>query len=131
MYLLDTDTLIYSLKAVPVVVANLRNHSADPKAISVITYGELVFGAYNSQKVTQNLARVHRLKEIFPVIDVTPAITETFGILKAELRSDGTTIDDFDLLIGATAISLGLCVVTNNERHFMKIPDLKIDNWAK
>jgi tRNA(fMet)-specific endonuclease VapC len=131
MYLLDTDTLIYSLKADPVVVANLRNHSSDPKAISVITYGELVFGAYNSQKVTQNLARVHRLKEIFPVIDVTPAITETFGILKAELRSNGTTIDDFDLLIGATAISLGLCVVTNNERHFMKIPDLKIANWAK
>lgn len=131
MYLLDTDTLIYSLKADPVVVANLRHHSADPKAISVITYGELVFGAYNSQKVTQNLARIHRLKEIFPVIDVTPAITETFGVLKAELRSNGTTIDDFDLLIGATALTLGLCVVTNNERHLMKIPDLKIANWAK
>jgi tRNA(fMet)-specific endonuclease VapC len=131
MYLLDTDTLIYSLKGDQTVVDNFRRHAEDPKAVSVITYGELVFGAACSQRVTENLAKVHRLKEVFPVIDVSPAIMETFGTLKADLRKNGTPVDDFDLLIGATALTLGYRVVTNNERHFSKIPGLDVVNWAR
>lgn len=131
MYLLDTDTIIYSFKGEPVVLANLNKHAAQPKAISVITYGELVFGAQCSQKVTENLAKVYRLKEIFPLIDVSPAIMDIFGALKADLRKHGTPVDDFDLLIGATALTMGYCVVTNNERHYEKISGLAVVNWAK
>jgi tRNA(fMet)-specific endonuclease VapC len=131
VYLLDTDTLIYSLKGESAVLDNFRQHAADPKAVSVITYGELVFGAQASQRVTENLAKVYRLKEIFPLVDVTPAIMDIFGALKAELRKNGTPVDDFDLLIGATAITMGYRVVTNNERRYTKIPGLEVVNWAK
>lgn len=131
MYLLDTDTLIYSLKGESAVLDNFKRHAADPKAVSVITYGELVFGAQASQRVTENLAKVYRLKEIFPLVDVTPAIMDIFGALKAELRKNGTPVDDFDLLIGATAITMGYRVVTNNEKHYTKIPGLEVVNWAK
>jgi len=131
VYLLDTDTLIYSLKGESAVLDNFRRHAAEPKAVSVITYGELVFGAQASQRVTENLAKVYRLKEIFPLVDVTPAIMDIFGALKAELRKNGTPVDDFDLLIGATAITMGYRVVTNNERHYTKIPGLEVVNWAK
>ncbi len=131
MYLLDADILVYSLKGDPAVLANFRKFAADPKAVSVITYGELVFGAQHSQRVTENLAKVYRLKEIFPLIDITPAIMDIFGTLKADLRKNGTPIDDFDLLIGATAITIGYCVVTNNKRHYSKIPGLDVSNWAK
>lgn len=131
MYLLDTDIIIYSLKGDPVVVENIKQHAADPKAVSVITYGELVFGAQWSQRVTENLAKVHRIKEIFPLVEITPSIMETFGAIKAELRKMGTPVDDFDLLIGATAITMGYSVVTNNEKHFKKIQGLSITNWTK
>jgi tRNA(fMet)-specific endonuclease VapC len=131
VYLLDTDILIYSLKGDTSVLANFRKFAAEPKAVSVITYGELVFGAQGSQRITENLAKVYRLKEIFPLIDVTPAIMDIFGSLKADLRKSGTPVDDFDLLIGATAITIGYCVVTNNERHYSKIPGLEVVNWAK
>jgi len=131
VYLLDTDTLIYSLKGESAVLDNFKRHAADPKAVSVITYGELVFGAQASQRVTENLAKVYRLKEIFPLVDVTPAIMDIFGALKAELRKNGTPVDDFDLLIGATAITMGYRVVTNNEKHYTKIPGLEVVNWAK
>ena len=120
MYLLDTDTLIYSLKGEPAVLDNFKKHAAEPKAVSVITYGELVFGAQGSQRITENLAKVYRLKEIFPLIAITPAIMDIFGALKADLRKNGTPVDDFDLLIGATALTMGYCVVTNNERHYAK-----------
>ncbi len=131
MFLLDTDTLIYSLKGNPTVVNNFKIHQDAPKAISVISYGELIYGAEKSVQVTSNLAKVRRLREIFPVIDTTPSIVECFGSAKAQLSKSGITVADFDLLIGATAITLGLTVVTNNEKHFTKIPDLKITNWIK
>ena len=70
MYLLDTDTLIYSLKGHKNVVENFRIYADAPKAISVISYGELVFGAEKSVQIAQNLAKVHRLREVFPVIDL-------------------------------------------------------------
>lgn len=131
MYLLDTDTIIYSLKGVPEVLANFARHSADPKAISVITYGELVYGAEKSQQSSTNLAKVHRLRELFPVIEVSCAIMDTFGDLKATLSRNGQTVDDFDLIIGASAISMGYTVVSNNEKHFSKIPGLPLTNWMK
>lgn len=131
MYLLDTDILIYSLKGHAQVLEQFRRHATDPKAISVISYGELVFGAHGSQRVTENLAKVYRLKEIFPLIDLTPAIMDTFGALKAQLRKNGTPVDDFDLLIGATALAIGYCVVTNNQRHYARIPGVQVVNWAE
>jgi len=131
MYLLDTDTLIYALKGESAVLNNFKEYAAEPKAVSVITYGELIFGAQASQRVTENLAKVYRLKEIFPLIDVTPAIMDIFGALKADLRKNGAPMDDFDLLIGATALTLGYRVVSNNERHYAKIPGLEVVNWAK
>jgi len=74
---------------------------------------------------------VYRLKEIFPLVDVTPVVMDIFGALKADLRKNGTPVDDFDLLIGATALTLGYRVVTNNERHYAKIPGLEVVNWAR
>jgi tRNA(fMet)-specific endonuclease VapC len=129
MYLLGTDTLIYSFKGNEKVIENIKNHADAPKALSVISYGELIYGAYKSTQISSNLARVHRLREIFPIIDTTPSIVECFGSIKAKLSNNGITVDDFDLLIGSTAITLGYTVVTNNEKYFKKIPDLKIVNW--
>ena len=131
MYLLDTDIIIYSLKGNQVVVDNIRNHADCPKAISVITYGELVYGAQKSQQIASNLAKIHRLREIFPVIDLSCAIMDTFAGIKAEMSRNGKIVDDFDLLIAATAVSIGYSVVSNNEKHFSKIPDLAYENWAK
>ncbi len=130
MYLLDTDTIIYSLIGIPAVVENMRAHAADPKAISVITYGELVYGAEKSQKISQNLAKAHRIREIFPVIELSCSIMDTFGNLKAELGRNGEVVDDFDLIIAATAITMGYSVVSNNEKHFSKIHDLSLENWT-
>lgn len=74
----------------------------------MITYGELVYGAEKSQKISQNLAKVHRIREIFPVIELSCSIMDTFGSLKAELGRNGEVVDDFDLIIAATAITMGI-----------------------
>jgi tRNA(fMet)-specific endonuclease VapC len=131
MYLIDTDILVYSLKGHAAVMDHLERTATAPKAISVISYGELLYGARKSTRADENLARVRRLGEILPVIDVSPAIMEAFGSLKARLEADGRRLDDFDLVIAATAITFGYRLVTNNERHFSRVDGLHLVNWTK
>jgi len=130
-YLLDTDIIIYGLNKRSSVLSEFLNNKHIPKAISVITYGELYFGAKKSKKVEKNLATVFRIGEIFPILEVTRSIMEIFGELKANLQKRGESLADMDLLIGSTAIAMNYCLVTNNERHFSKIPGIQIENWSK
>lgn len=129
MYLLDTDTVICALKGVPEVIRGFERHRADRMAISVITYGELVFGAERSARRTENLARVSRVAELYPVVEVSRAVMDTFGRQKADLTRRGRPLDDFDLLIAATALTEGSCLVTGNTGHFNRIPGLRLENW--
>lgn len=131
MYLIDTDMLVYALNGHPQVVQHLEERAAEPKALSVITYGELLYGAMRSAQQERNLAKVRRVAEILPVIEVTRAVMDTFASLKAALEGKGKRLDDFDLLIGSTALVLGYRLVTNNERHFRRIPGLEVENWTK
>ena len=129
-YLIDTDILIYSLKGNEKVISNFQSKKNNPKSISVISYGELIHGAKKSKYVEKNLANVKRLIEIFPVINITPAVMDTFGELKANLEKSGNIIDDMNLLIGSTALVHNLTLVTNNINHFSRIEGLELENWS-
>jgi tRNA(fMet)-specific endonuclease VapC len=131
MYLIDSDILIYSLKAHPVVRQRFEEYAMIPKAISVISYGELFFGAKKSIHKERNLAVVRRITELFPMINVTKSIMETYADLKTLLQKNGNLIPDFDLIIAATALSHNYILVTNNEKHFKRISGLRIENWSK
>jgi tRNA(fMet)-specific endonuclease VapC len=131
MYLLDTDTIIYAIKGERQVTRRLEETAGQPKAVSVITYGELFFGAMKSAAPQANLAKVRRVGELFPVIEVSRAVMETFGSLKAELQKRGEAVDDFDLVIASTALVHSYSLVTNNERHFRNIPGLRLENWVR
>src|SRR5690606_21231122 len=100
------------------------------KAISIISYGELFYGARKSRHVEKNLAKVRRVAELFPMLEVSKAVMETFAELKATLEKSGTPIADMDLLIGSTALTHNLVLVTNNEKHYRRIIGLEIENWA-
>jgi tRNA(fMet)-specific endonuclease VapC len=130
-YLIDTNIIIYSLKNHSLVNRNFELQKHIPKAISVITYGELYFGARKSQFKEKNTATVQRIAELFPIIQVNKAIMSVFGELKANLQTQGVCIDDFDLIIAATSLVMNYTLVTNNVSHFSPIPSLKLENWAK
>jgi tRNA(fMet)-specific endonuclease VapC len=131
MYLLDADTLIYSLKGDPSVERNLRRHYNDPMKISVITLMELYYGAYKSQRVTSNLAKIRTLENSMEIIPLGQEIVEIFGRQKAQIERQGTPLDDFDLIVGCCALAHNLVLVTNNVKHFKKIESLKVTNWIE
>ena len=96
--------------------------------ISVITRGELVYGAYKSDRPKENLRLIKGLivEARLQVLDINEEIIDRFGELKVELEQQGRRLEDFDLLIAATAINLGLTLVTSNVKHFARIKGLKM-----
>ena len=131
MYLLDTDTVIYSLKGDPAVKKNLREHFHDPMKMSVITLMELFYGAHKSQKIASNLAKIKTLENSFDIIPVGEELAEIFAMTKAQLEKAGSPLDDFDLIIASCALSNNLVLVTNNVKHFRRIEGLKLTNWTE
>ncbi len=123
--------IIYSIKGNSIVHNYLLQNENIPKLISVITYEKLLFGTKKISNQEKNLAIVYRIKELFPIIDIDKAIIETFSELKANLQKGGSLLDDFDLIIASTALTMNLTLVTNNEKHFNEIKGLKIENWSK
>lgn len=131
MYLLDTDIVIYSLKGHEIVKNHLRDHLQDAIYLSAVTLMELYYGAYKSQKIESNLAKVKSLENAIEIIPVNQVMVEIFGLLKSRMENIGSRLDDYDLILAATAMSHNLILVTNNEKHFARIDGLKIENWSK
>ena len=130
-FLIDTDIIIYSLKGHEKVQSWMLKNQNIPKFISVITYGELTYGARKSKFQEKNIATVKRIGELFSIIDINKDIIEIFGELKAKLEISGTRVDDMDLIIAASSLYMNMPLVTNNVRHFSKIPNLILENWEE
>jgi predicted nucleic acid-binding protein len=130
MFLLDTDMVIYSLKGNEAVKQNLRTHINDPIKITVVTLMELYYGAYKSQKVTANLARLKMIERNMEIISSDEKSAEIFGMIKADLENRGIPLDDFDIIIASCALVHNLTLVTNNIKHFKRIDGLRLANWT-
>ncbi len=98
--------------------------------ISEITYAELLFGVENSDRRKHNLENLERFLLRISVLPVWPAIP-LYAKERARLERIGRRVDDFDLLIGATAIHHGLTLVTNNTKHFQRLNGIKLEDWSR
>jgi tRNA(fMet)-specific endonuclease VapC len=98
--------------------------------ISEITLAELKYGVENSQSKEKNASALADFLTGVTIIPILPAF-EIYAKEKARLRKLGQIIDDFDLLIGATAVANGLTLITNNLAHLERIEGIKIEDWTK
>ena len=130
-YLIDSDILINSIKGNSRIRQRIIDVAAIPKAISIITYGELLYGAKRSRQGEKNSSIIYRIAEIFPIIGISRAIMETFVDVKLSLERKGQRLDEFDLMIAATAFSLNYTLVTNNGNHFKRIEGIRLENWME
>jgi len=129
IYLLDTDTCVFALRGLESVSDRLRSAEADSAAISVITLAELRYGAECSAHPNANHQVVDDFASGLMVLGLDETIVRRFGEFKAQLRGQGTLIDDFDLLIAATAYHHNLVLVTHNLDHFGRLPVLRQEDW--
>ena len=130
-YLLDTNICIYIQRHRPLeVLTRFEKLKPGDAAISVITWGELLYGADKSQQHKRALQLLEEFKTFVPVLPMPENAGKTYGAIRALLESKGTPIGNNDLWIAAHAKATALTIVTNNEREFQRIPGLKVKNWV-
>jgi tRNA(fMet)-specific endonuclease VapC len=130
-YLLDTNICIYIRQKRPEeVLRRFRKLRPGEAGLSVVTYGELLYGAAKSKQRDLALERLHELIALMPALALPEEAAEAYGTIRAELESKGEMIGNNDLWIAAHAMAVGLTLVTNNEREFRRVHGLKIQNWA-
>ena len=112
------------------IKAKFKAVGASSLYISEITLAELKFGIAKSQypqKSKDTLAHFLAEIQLVPIIHSL----DVFASEKARLQKAGRTVDDFDLLIGATAIVHNMVLVTNNTKHFDRFKNIMLENWAR
>jgi tRNA(fMet)-specific endonuclease VapC len=129
-FLFDTNHAIAHLNADPRLVPHMEaaKHAGESFSIPTVVLGELYFGAYASQRVTENLAKLAAFTATLPIHELDAATAEEFGRLKAEQRLKGKPIPTADAQIAATARRRGL-VLLSDDAHFEGIAGLVVQNW--
>ena len=131
VFMLDTNICVYIQRhKPPSVLARFETLKPGQAVISVITWGEMLYGAAKSQQSKLVLKLLEGFVGLVHVLPMPPVCGKTYGQIRADLEKIGQPIGNNDLWIAAHALASGLTLVTNNAREFERIPDLKIENWA-
>ncbi len=130
-YMLDTNICIYSIKHKPERVFRiLSGIDSSDVCISSITYAELVYGVEKSVAKDKNMIALMMLLSDIEIVKFDDRAASEYGDIRADLEKKGTPIGQLDMLIAGHARSLGLTLVTNNEKEFSRVEGLNVDNWA-
>ena len=129
-YLLDTDICIFFLKNRFSIQKKITSVGINNCFISEITIIELMYGAEKSENYKRHANDVSSIQKLFQVIPISTCY-EIFIREKCRLQKQGLLIPDFDLLIAATALSNGHCLVSNNEKHLKRVKNIALENWTK
>lgn len=130
-FLLDTNAVIALLRrtAPQLLERVLHCQEGDIALPSIVAY-ELYFGAYNSQKIAENLETLRLLLQDFPVVAFDAADGRAAGDIRAHLAAKGQPIGPYDVLIAGQARARDLTLVSNNLREFERVPGLNLQDWT-
>ena len=128
-YLLDTNICIYFLKGQFNLHEKIEEVGLDNCFISEITLAELKYGVEKSVLQSKNIIILEKFQNKFTILPIFNAL-DIFAKEKARLKTKGNILDDFDLLIGATAMANNLILATRNVSDFERLNEIEIENWA-
>jgi len=130
-YLLDTNTCVFFLRGKLNLDEIIREKGRENCYISEITVVELRYGAENSDNRTKSHKAVDNFLNGLSIIPIFGCIKK-YAKEKVRLRKIGKPMhDEFDLLIGVTAIENGLILITDNLKDFERLDGIKLENWYK
>ena len=129
--ILDTSILISAERNKMNMDRFIHRREDEYFGLSIITVSELLHGVHRADSASRRIRRsafVEKVIEFFPVYPFEIATARIYAEIWASLSQKGIAIGAHDLIIGATAISLGFSVATFNERDFSKISGLKVES---
>jgi tRNA(fMet)-specific endonuclease VapC len=128
-YLLDTNICIYFLKGQFDLDNKINAVGPENCFISEITLAELKFGVEKSIQKEKNRQTLKKFERTFSILPIYSAL-DIYAAEKARLQSKGKSLDEFDLLIGATAIAGKLILITRNVSDFNRMNGIDIQDWT-
>lgn len=126
-YLLDTNAIIAISRNQMSIIRKIRQYQPSDFFMSSVVYFELVFGAYNSQRVNENLQVLDKLP--FEILSFSQNDAYQAGKIRAELKQKGTPIGAYDVLIAGQAVAQNLILITHNVKEFERVNGLKFEDW--
>jgi len=129
-YLLDTNVCVFLFKGKYNINDQIKKVGFHNCCISEITLAELKYGAECSDQVVENNKMVTDFGNKITILPIYNSLN-LYAKEKARLRKAGKLIDDFDLLIGVSAVANNMILITENEKHLKRISRVKIENWIK
>ncbi len=129
-YLLDANAIIALLNDTASPIARrVRRLAPRDFGVSAVVIHELYYGAFKSQRMEQNVARVDALQ--FAVLEFDDEDARQAGQIRAHLATKGTPIGPYDVLIAGQAKARELILVTHNTSEFQRVPGLKVEDWKR
>lgn len=128
-YLLDTNICIFFIKGLYELNKKIIEIGEQNCFLSEITVAELKYGIENSKTIEAMRSVVEPFILKFAVIPIYNSL-DIYAKEKAKLRKQGLLIDDFDILIGSTAIANDMVMVTNNHAHLSRLENILIEDWT-
>jgi tRNA(fMet)-specific endonuclease VapC len=128
-YLLDTNICAYFLNGKYNLEAKIDEVGFENCVVSEITIAELKYGVEKSTHKEKNRKTIETFQTKFDVMPIFPAL-DVYAREKARLKTKGKMLDDFDLLIGSTAIFNNLTLVTKNVSDFDRLDGIDIEDWT-
>ncbi len=125
-YLVDTDWAIHYMNGQPEIVQRLAELQPDSIGISMVSLAELWEGVYYSRDPAGSEQGLREFLRTVSLVPIDEEVCRRFGKERGRLRAMNRLIGDVDLLIGATALSYDLILLTNNRRHFEMIEGLRL-----
>ena len=127
-FLLDTDWAVWFLRGRDQVRTRVEAARREGLAISAVTLAELVTGVHRSRDPEQAAEGLRRFLTGVAVLPFTEEIARRFGEENARLLDGGQVISQFDLTIAATALHHGMVLLSENRKHYQRIPNLKLES---
>jgi len=124
IYLIDTNIIVDLFRNIQKVKKKLLKLNSIN--ISVIVYGELIYGIENSSQKEKHLNELNNFLKSCLIIPITKNTAKTYGKIKTALKKQGTPIPENDIWIAAQAIEQG-AVLLSNDKHFDLIKDLQLE----
>lgn len=129
-YLLDTNICISLIQNKYGIRERVKAIGLENCFVSEVSIAELFYGASKSKRKNEHIKDVLLIIRLFRILPIYQSL-ELYGDMKAALEAKGMPIDDFDLLIGASAIDSNLIMVTGNVKHFVRLPEIELENWME
>lgn len=131
MYLLDTNILSYWMRGDEALIRRIKAYPPSALSLSAVSLAEILYGIEKSPiKKAERTRKIQRIASQIDIHAFDVKAAPHYAVIRAYLEKKGCVISERDMQIAAIAQTNGLTLVTHNTREFLRIANLRVEDWV-